>query len=121
MSPTTELSALYDQWRSLTEDEGRAIAAAAWAQVEQYQAAKARLQPRIAEVSQRLGVMTPDAKFLPVVEELMQLERRNSALLASLRRAAEQEKLELDRTSRNLRQIHKSYIPPVRMNWQSYS
>ena len=121
MSPTAELSALYDQWRSLTEDEGLAITAAAWAQVDQYQAAKARLQPRIAEVSQRMEATTHDARFRPVVEHLMQLERRNNASLAVQRRVAEQEKLELDRTSRNLRLIHKSYIPPVRMNWQSYS
>src|SRR5262245_23192368 len=34
MTPGDELAALYEQWRTLTEDEGRAIAAEAWTNVE---------------------------------------------------------------------------------------
>jgi len=121
MTPAEELSALYEQWRRLTQSEGQAIEAASWTQVEQYQAAKARLQPRITEVSQRLEAPAHARQFRAVVEGLMELERRNSALLQRQRRAAEQHQQELDRTSRNLRQIHKSYLPSARSHWQSYS
>jgi hypothetical protein len=121
MTPADELSALYQQWRSLTEDEGAAIEASTWPSVEQFQAAKARLQPRIVELSQRLDASTHDRQFRKVVEALMELERRNSALLQRQRQASEKQKLELDRASRHLRQLHKSYVPPARTHWQSYS
>ncbi len=121
MSPADELSALYAQWRSLTEDEGDAIKSGDWAQVEHYQSAKSRLQPRIIEVSQRLEVAVHEVQFRPIVEELMTLERRNSTLLRETRRSANQQKQDLDKSSRNLRQLHKSYVPPVRAHWQSYS
>ena len=121
MTPEDELAALYEQWRNLTHDEGKAIEAGAWTQVEQYQAAKARLQPRIIEVAQRFDAGTHEQPFRAVVEGLMELERRNSTLLQRQRNLAEHRKQELDRASRNLRQIHKSYIPPARTHWQSYS
>ena len=121
MNSVRELAALYEQWRSLTEAESEALEAAAWAQVEQYQAAKSQLQPRITEVTQRLDASVLEREFRPVVEELMRLERRNDALLQRQRHAAERQRQELDRTSRNLRQIHKSYVPPVRTHWHSYS
>jgi hypothetical protein len=121
MNAMSELAALYEQWRSLTDDEGKAIEAAAWIQVEQYQTAKGRLQPRITEVIQRLDAVVLEREFRPVVEELMRLEQRNSALLQRQRSAAERQRQELARASRNLRQIHKSYVPPVRTHWHSYS
>jgi len=121
MTQADELSALYEQWRSLTEDEGAAIEASTWASVEQFQAAKARLQPRIVELSQRLDAGTHDRQFRKVVEELMQQERRNSVLLQRLRQTADEQMRELDKTGRHLRQLHKSYVPPARTHWQSYS
>ena len=121
MTPADELSALYAQWRRLTEDEGNAIKSSSWAQVEHYQAAKAKLQPRIVEVSERVEIVLHERQFRPVVEELMEMERRNSTRLRETRRSAERQKQELDKTSRNLRQIHKSYVPPSRAHWQSYS
>jgi hypothetical protein len=121
MNAVSELTALYEQWQSLTESESQAIEAAAWVQVEQYQAAKSRLQPRITEVTQRLDATVLEREFRPVIEELIRLEHRNNALLQQQRSAAERQRQELDRTSRSLRQIHKSYVPPVRTHWQSYS
>jgi hypothetical protein len=121
MTPADELSALYQQWRRLSEDEGEAIEAAEWDNVEQFQTAKAGLQPRIAEVGQRLDAVAHEQRFRKVVEDLMRLERRNSALLQRQRQAAEAQKQELDRASRHLRQLHKSYVPPARTHWQSYS
>lgn len=121
MSPGDELSALYQHWRSLSRDEGAAIEAGAWTTVEQFQTAKARLQPRVVELSQRLDAATHERRFRKEVEELMQLERHNSALLQGQRRDAEAQQQDLDRASRHLRQLHKSYVPPARTHWQSYS
>ena len=121
MSPVDELAALYAQWRSLTEGEGEAIESRAWTQVEHYQSAKSRLQPRIVEVSQRIEVAVHELQFRQAVEELTTMERSNAARLRDSRHSAEQEKQDLDKSSRNLRQLHKSYVPPARSHWQSYS
>ena len=121
MSPAEELSALYEQWRCVTEAEGAAIEAGSWSQVQQYQSAKARLQPRIVEVSQRLDAATHEELFRPVVEALIQLERTNSVRVEKQRQAAQQQKQELDRSSRQLRQVHQSYVPQARAHCQSYS
>lgn len=121
MSPADELSALYQHWRSLSKDEGAAMEGGAWTSVEQFQTAKARLQPRIVELSQQLDAATHERRFRKVIEELMHLERHNSALLQGRRRNAEAQQQDLDRTSRQLRQLHKSYVPPPRTHWQSYS
>jgi len=120
-SPADELAGLFEQWRSLTEDEGRAIEGGAWTQVEQYQTAKTLLQPRITELSARIEIVVHETRFRAVVEELMELERRNLAILQRQRESAEQRRQELDRASRNLRQIHKTYVPSTRAHWQSYS
>jgi hypothetical protein len=121
MSPADELCALYQHWRSLSKDEGAAIEAGAWTSVEQFQAAKARLQPRIVELSQRLDLVTRERRFCKEIEELMRLERQNSALLQGRHRDAEAQQQDLDRVGRHLRQLHKSYVPPARTHWQSYS
>lgn len=125
MNPSDELAALYQQWRRLTESEGQAIRAAIWPQVDQCQAAKLALQPRISEVSSVLDPAVHEQRFRPVVEELMQLERRNRELLQAQRQIAQMQKDELDHAGRNLRQLHRSYVPadaPHRgAHWQSWS
>jgi hypothetical protein len=121
MTPVEELHALYQQWRRLTEEEGQGIAASDWGQVEQCQSAKARLQPRIVEVSQRLAPSVHQLQFQPVVAQLLELERANRVRLDAQRGDAQARRQELDRATRHLRQLHLSYVPPARANWQSYS
>ena len=121
MSASEELTGLLRQWRLLTEQEGRAIAAGAWLQVDGFQSAKARLQPRITEVSQRLDAAVHETRFRPLIDELMELERRNAVLLQCQQASVEEQQQSLDRTQRNLRHIQKSYLPPARAHWQSYS
>jgi len=121
MTPGEELTALYHQWRTLTEDEGRAIAAEFWPGVEQCQHAKSRLQPRIIEVSQRLSTEYHDRLFGPVLEELKNMECQNGTLLRERRQTADRVRETLEQSSRNLRQLHKSYVPPAKILWQSYS
>lgn len=125
MKAQDELTALYQLWRKLTESEGQAMRAGAWPEVDQCQAAKLALQPRITEVSSGLDPDLHEQRFLPVVEELMQLERRNRELLQAQRQIAQMQKDELDHAGRNLRQLHQSYIPADaphrRAHWQSWS
>jgi hypothetical protein len=121
MNPAQEFSALLDQWRQLSEEEGTAISSGAWTHVEHFQSAKTRLQPRITEVTQRIDASIHEKLFRPMLDELMQLERRNNSLLEQKRSAAQEQERSLDRTQRNLRQIHKSYTPKVRTHWHSYS
>ena len=125
MNPPDELAALYQQWRRLTESEGQGIRAANWPQVEQCQAAKLALQPRITEVSSGLDPIFHEQRFRPLIEELMQLERHNRELLQAQRQIAQQQQDELNHAGRNLRQLHRSYVPadaPHRgAHWQSWS
>jgi len=121
MSPVEELTALYEQWRCLSREEGRAIDDADWDQVAQCQSGKTGLQPRIAELSQRPEVAAHETQFRSVVEPLMEMERSNQARLGEQRELAERQKQQLDRSSRQLRQLHQSYVAPARTNWQSYS
>ena len=125
MNAMDELAALYQQWHRLTESEGRAMRAGAWPEVDQCQDAKLALQPRISEVSSGLDPMLHEQGFRPVVEELIQLERRNRELLQAQRQIAQMQKDELDHAGRNLRQLHQSYVPADaphrRAHWQSWS
>jgi hypothetical protein len=121
MISTEELASLYEQWRHLTEEEGRAIDAADWSRVAVCQSGKSRLQPRIVEVSQRLDATTHEQQFRPIVAQLMEMEHANRDRLQKQRESAEERKQELDRSSRHLRQLHQAYVPPARANWQSYS
>lgn len=121
MSPTDELADLFGQWRILTEHEGRTIDSGAWSELDHVQAGKASLQPRITEMLSRIDRVTFERRFRLHVEELIQLEHRNLAVLQTRRGAAAEEEQRLDRTRRKLRQIQKSYLPPARLHWQSYS
>lgn len=121
MTPADELAELYGQWRTLTEQEGAAIRQSRWAAVEQCQAAKSRLQPRIEEISLRLDGAAHESRFRETVRELVAMEQRNSVLLDDCRQAAESRILEDNRSCRQLRRLQRLFIPPARQNWQSYS
>jgi hypothetical protein len=121
MTASDELHALYKQWRRLTQSEGEAIRLGAWPQVEHFQQAKRQLQPRISEVAARLDAVSEERQFGPIVEELIQLERQNSVLLQAQRQVAQHQQDLLNKTSRHLRQLHRSYVPAASAHWQSYS
>ena len=125
MNPAEELAALYQQWRRLTESEGRGIRAANWAEVEQCQSAKLALQPRITEVSRQIDTLVHEQRFRPMLEELMNLERDHREVLQAQRQVAQLQKDELDCADRHLRQLHRSYVPATAphyaAHWQSWS
>lgn len=126
----TELRRLHFRWQHLTKEEGAAIAAADWRQVDQIEAVKEHLQQDIITAEQALQKTAnqrgddPSAvrrEFHEIVEVSLQLESRNHELLAAQMRQARSRFLELRQTGHNLRQLHQAYARQPNSVWQSYS
>jgi hypothetical protein len=109
--PASDLAGLYGRWRELTEAEAAAIQARDWTQLANVQTRKTHLQAQIAP----LDSSPQDPRLLPIVGELIRLERANLAQLARCLTAAREEENALDRSARNLRQIHRSYRAEPRL------
>src|SRR5687768_13205483 len=104
MNASAELLDLYDQWKNLSEREGAAILASDWTEVQRCQESKQELQPQIIDVSDRVKSASQDTdEFEPrlreTINELIQLENKNSANLEIRLQSAKQDKDDLDRTS----------------------
>ncbi len=130
MDASSQLRKLYEQWRTLTDREGRAIRAADWAGVQECQSEKHRLQAHIQKASDELekAPRVPganraaiDRELHALVEELIARERDNDRALAAQRQIAEEHKTQLHQASRQLRQVHQAYAPGRPPLWQSYS
>lgn len=129
MEDGSQLWDLYQEWKRLTESEGTAILGSDWQEVSRCQKAKQLLQPaiiRVTENAQRAligspGASTFEGKVRQHVNELIQLESRNSATLQERLDTAREERQELDRTSRQLRQVHQSYGGRGGAGWNQYS
>jgi hypothetical protein len=129
MSAHHDLFKTYDEWRDWTVLEGDAIRSSDWPKVHSCQRAKFELQGRIiryteaarAEVS-RSGVSWSEIekRLRSEVASLIDLENKNGETLAQVRCRAMAEEAELDRSSRQLRQV-RSYAPVARSAWSSYS
>ena len=129
MSAHHDLIRTYHEWRDWTIREGEAIRSADWPRVHSCQNAKLELQDRIirgtqaarAELARSGGDWAEvEAQLRKEVSSLIDLEHRNGESLAQMRCQAQAEQAELDRTSRQLRQV-RSYAPVVRSAWSSYS
>lgn len=129
MSARNELLAAYSQWRQWTEAEGEAIAAANWQRAGECQNAKKLLGSLIIGCTQTAQAESEregsdwaevQRELRPVVELLITLETRNGEVLATQRRAAEEQRAQLESTRRNLRRV-RSYAPAREMAWESYS
>jgi 5-bromo-4-chloroindolyl phosphate hydrolysis protein len=132
MSARDELAELYEQWRHWTEEEGMAIRIASWRRVDECQAAKLKLQRLIVRTTEQMHddvvglpsqVEANERFFRRIIDGLIELERRNLELFANQRQQAEHERQSLDRTTRHLRQIHRSYVRDHSLteHWRSYS
>lgn len=114
----------YDQWRSLTADEGEAIRGGQWLQVQQFQDSKRQLQESIlnrlrelpAEERRRLN-----SELLGLVEELVTQEHRNREDLVLLRKQLEVRQQQTEEAALRLRQIRQAYSSARTAAWQSYS
>jgi hypothetical protein len=119
MSARQELAVLLEKWFQLSQAEGAAIQAAAWDQVKNIQADKARLRHSLTEQQQRLPDPNP---FPEQIARLISLETRNSELLAAQLRRAHAEKKSLGQAGKNLRRIQSSYARRQSgTRWNCYS
>ena len=130
MDARNQLMDLYQEWRTLSETEGKAIRAATWSRVDACQDAKHGLQPRmlsaveLCQAELKAAGINPqdfDLQLRKIVAELILLEERNSQWLAEQREAALAQARQLDRTSRSLRQVRQAYVGDAAAAWHSYS
>jgi len=107
-----------------------AIRAAAWSQVAELQSQKTTLQDHFLTATRKFreeasaanpGWKEGETEFRGMLDELINLEKRNNDWLQEQRRNAEVRGGELNRSSLNLRQIHRAYGQPATVAWHSYS
>lgn len=129
MSACHDLFKTYQEWRECSVLEGEAIRCADWSRVNSCQRAKMELQGRIIQFTQAARDQLAktggswsevEQRLRREVASLIDLENQNSETLAQVRCRALAEEAELDRSSRQLRQV-RSYAPVVRSAWSSYS
>lgn len=110
----------------MTEEEGAAIGKSDWTLVRSCQKAKQELQPKIIRATDAAkhapgGGSEFDTRLRECINELIQLETRNSEHLGKRLAAAEQEKNGLERTAHRLKQVQKSYSGSRPSAWDQYS
>ncbi|MBM3823949.1 MAG: hypothetical protein FJ404_13875 [Verrucomicrobia bacterium] len=124
------LLGLYEEWRRISQLESEAIDNTAWTQVDSLQNSKYQLQSSILEATRALYTEASEAhlhrgrlddEIRNVIQDLMLMERRNADRLALKQRELEHRRAELDRASRNLRQVHRAYGTSRSPAWTSYS
>ncbi len=114
MNARNRLASLYEEWRLISEAEGVAIRTLEWQQVRHCQNTKAVLQSKIVSTTEELNAAAFSAEeirqqFRPVLEHLINLEIRNNQLLDDGRTQLENERDQLDKSQRNLRQVRGAY------------
>jgi hypothetical protein len=122
-----QLWSLYAEWKNLTEREGAAIRQSDWPLVHKTQQQKRELQAEIihlteeikADGSSRIDDQKFDRQLRTIVNELILLETQNNATLQATIATTEQQKRELESTSKRLRQIHTRYVPNRPPTWQN--
>ena len=127
---SARLFGLLNEWRDLTLQEKVAISSLDWEILRDLQKKKSLLQPRIAR--EELALFGPDSsptskrnankkRLRGYVEELAELERKNSETLASLI-ASDKQKIEnAGQTLRSLRVVQRAYAKSSQSFWHSYS
>jgi len=130
MRAQEQLMALYEEWGALSSAEVDAIHKAAWTRVTECQEAKRALQARIVSIGSRFEAelwaqpaqrAELEAPVRQRIGQLIEQETRNAETLSDIRRQAEREHEGLQRSTRNLRQVQRSYAPVREALWQSYS
>ncbi len=130
MNADHALREAYQEWRRLAEAEGEAIRGGNWMLLFDCQNALRRLQPliirRTGEARQEwvqtgLDCREKENDLSALVKSLIDLERRNHALLETRRHAAEAELAKLEQAGLTLRRIQRSYAPARPATWISFS
>lgn len=130
MSADSDLQNAYHDWQRLAEAEGDAIRAGNWTRVSDSQSALEQLQPRISRCTElvreewaRLGLdrAEKEGAMRNIVKPLIELQRRNQALLDVHRRDAREKMGQLEEVGRTLLRIKRTYAPARPAAWTSFS
>ena len=129
MRDTAPLWDLYEDWKELTQREGKAILSADWVEVRRCQRAKEQLQPKIVRLTEALKSAAADDLELSEINqriracanELIELERKNSSTLDQRMAELQVERATLDETSNRLRKVHQTYSQTQAPIWNQYS
>jgi hypothetical protein len=126
MDANAELLEFYQEWKELTEKEGAAILSSDWAEVRFCQKAKQQLQPQIIHATELARTVPSggpefETRIRDCVNELIQLEARNSQILEKRLEEAEKERNGLEQTSHRLKRVQKSYSGTRGSAWDHYS
>jgi hypothetical protein len=130
MSAEAALQDAYREWRRLAEAEAEAIRAENWLLVSDCQRAMEQLQSRITSCTDearrewsRPGVdrKAREQTLHTTINELVEIEHRNNALLNLARSAAQEHAQELSEAGRTLRRVQRSYAPAPAPVWTSFS
>jgi hypothetical protein len=128
MDTETELLKLFETWRSLTIEEGSAIANGDWVTVAQCQNEKRLLQDQLARAESRVreeqgeeAAAALAKRVREVVQELVAREKENLSAVAARRREADVEATEINRCTRALKKIQGAYSLSGLPQWHSYS
>ena len=130
MDSWQHLICLYEEWRSLTNREGKAIGEGDLSQLTDCQDQKELLQVKIDALENFLRSagdwIAPSRRLFRndvelLIQELIALERRNQTLLESKKHDIEDRQNELLHVTRKLRRVHKAYAASAPSAWHSYS
>jgi hypothetical protein len=130
MNACDELQKAYEEWRRLARAEGEAIRNCNWSLVAQLQNAIQEAQAQILQYSDdarsawaSLGPegAAREKSVRALIAELIEIERQNNSILASVRQAAQAQFGELKLAGHTLRQVQRSYAPPRLPVWTSFS
>jgi hypothetical protein len=120
MSAEKALFNAYRKWRRLAKAEGEAIRRRDWIFLSDCQQALKSLQPIITDLTNQardewkqcgLDCTQKENVLRSVVLELMEIGRRNRALLQLLLESAQNKIHQLGQAGRNLKRLRSSYAP----------
>jgi hypothetical protein len=126
MGARHDIGSLLEQWRRLTEAEGEAIQATAWATLKEIHTVKVELQKDLTAAIQKWTKAHPDVAssknpFQAEVSRLISLEARNGEYLAAQYQKAAQNRKMSERALSTLRKVKQSYVRKTETGWDSYS
>lgn len=118
MSARKQLPGLLHQWREQTRRETDALRRQDWTAVWACQHAKGQLRALIDQETSAGGDLPPSLR--PVVQEVIAAERQNIEWLGQQMKELQQQRLELEDSSRNLKRMRATYAHPQKHCWHSY-
>lgn len=136
MTYQDKLNQHYEEWKSLSQAENRAIRAHDWSSLSSYHRRKTELQESIRAIehewkqssatpggkdAQDPNQVDPDSEFGEILAELIGMERENLKLIEDHRKSAQVRQSDLKKSSQNLKRLHQAYVTHRESVWQSYS